>query len=111
MAAARCDITIEQNATFTLILTWKDSNGEAVNLTGCTAAAQIRSGYTAAEAALSLATEITPGEGKVTLTASATATAAYTLQGGVWDLIVTTADGNVTRLLKGNVKLSQAVTR
>ena len=43
MAAAKLDIYIEQGATFTLGLVWKDANTDPIDLTGYTARMQLRS--------------------------------------------------------------------
>ena len=47
MAAGLYDITIEQGATFQMNLTWKDSTGSPVNITGYTARMQVRENYEA----------------------------------------------------------------
>ena len=47
-------ISIDQGATYSLALTYKDSAGAAINLTGYTAAMQIRSSYESTTTVLSL---------------------------------------------------------
>jgi len=78
----RFDITINQGATFELTITWKDSAGTAINLTGYTARMQVRETYSSATSIVSL-----------------TNAAGITL-GGV-----------VTRLLQGAATVSPEVTR
>lgn len=116
MAAANYDILIEQGATFLLHITYKDSLGVPINLTGFTARMQVRKKYSDTNALLTLTTEtgeITLGgaAGTVDLAAPATATEDVTVQCGVYDLELRNAAGVVTRLLQGNVTISPEVTK
>lgn len=124
MAAATYDFVIndegkpfiEQGATFTVPLVWKDSNGRLVDLTGYTARMQIRASVSAPDVLL----ELTSGNGRIvldiptatiTLKLTATETAAITWTKGVYDLEMMTSQGAVTRLLQGQVSVSKEVTR
>ena len=111
MPATRYDITIEQGATFSLVITWRNAAGALVDLTGYTAKMDIRQsvGGTLIKA-LASGSGITLGgaAGTITLTISATDTAAMTTD-GVYDLELTSA-GVVTRLIEGKVWLSEQVT-
>lgn len=115
MSAATHNITIEQGATFTLNLIWKDSNNTPVNLTGYTARMQVRHRYSSTDTLLSLTTEnggITLGgsAGTIAVVASATATAAISDRAGFYDLELVNA-GVVTRLVQGVVSITPEVTR
>jgi|Laugrefabdmm15sn_1035127.scaffolds.fasta_scaffold11175_4 hypothetical protein len=111
------NLVIQQGATLSLAITWKDSTGTAINLTGYTARMQARSTYDTATAILSLtsaAGDIVLGgvAGTITITASATVTAALTAPwSGVWDLELVSGGGVVTRLLEGAASVSPEVTR
>ena len=74
----RFDITINQGATFELTITWKDSAGTAINLSGYTARMQVRETYSSATSIVSLtnAAGITLGgaAGTVAILISATTT-------------------------------------
>ena len=111
------DLVIQQGATFSLAITWKDSTGAAINLTGYTARMQARSTYDATTSILSLTSasgDIVLGgaAGTITITASATITAALTAPfSGVFDLELVSGSGVVTRLLEGAVSISPEVTR
>lgn len=110
------DAAIEVGATLDRPLIWKDGAGVVMNLTGYTARMQVRQNVAAADALLDLTTEnggivITPLSGLITLTQSATLTAAYTWRRGVYDLELIDPDGNVTRLLQGEIETSAEVTR
>jgi len=115
MAATTYDLTIEQGATFSLVITYKD-NGVAVNLTGYTARMQVRATLESASTLVELTTansRIALGgtAGTITLTISATDTAALTAGRGVYDLELVSGSGIVTRLLQGVATISRNVTR
>lgn len=119
MSACDCcheyDLCIPQGATFSRVIRWK-ADGANVNLTGYTARAQIRPTAASATTTLSLTTEngrITLGgaAGTITLTISATDTAAIAAGRYVYDLELVSAGGIVTRLLQGVVTVSANVTR
>jgi hypothetical protein len=111
------NLEINQGATLALVATWKDSAGTAVNLTGYTARLNVRETYSSSSAILTLTTEnsgITLGgsAGTITLSASATTTAALTAPfSGVYDLELVSGGGVVTRLLEGVATVSPEVTR
>lgn len=119
MSACNCgnnyDLCIAQGATFQKVITWK-SNGTLVDLTGYTARSQIRATADAATPLIELTTangRITLGNaaGTITLTISASDTAALTAGRGVYDLELVAANGTVTRLLQGVVTISRNITR
>lgn len=119
MSACNCgnayDLCIQQGATFTRVITWKQ-DGALVNLTGYTARMQLRATTEAAQALIELTTannRITLGgsAGTITLTISATDTAALTAGRAVYDLELVSAGGIVTNLLGGVVNILRNVTR
>lgn len=115
MPAGLYNITAEQGATFTRSLTWNNSAGSPINLTGYTARMQVRQDYSSTSAVLTLTTEnsgITLGGalGTIILSASATAMAALTAGAYVYDLEL--VNGNVvTRLVQGAFAVNAEVTR
>jgi hypothetical protein len=116
MSASIYNINIEQGATFTRTITWKDSAGAAINLTGYTARMQIRERVESSTALVSLTSSsgITLGgaAGTVVITITATQTDALpNMKKGVYDLELVSAGGIVTRLLQGEVVVSPQVTR
>ena len=116
MTAGTYTITIEQGATFSLPITWKDQLGNAVNLTGYTARLQVREEVESATPFLTLTTEnggiaLGGAAGTITLTVTATATAALTASKGVYDLELISGGGVITRLLEGLVVIKKEVTR
>ena len=109
------DLCIPQGATFSRVIKWK-ADGSLVNLTGYIARAQIRPTAASATTTLSLTTENTRialggTAGTITLSISATDTAALTAGRYVYDLELVSAGGIVTRLLQGIVTVSANVTR
>jgi hypothetical protein len=115
MAAGTLDFTIEQGATFNLLLTWKINN-VAVNLTGYTARLQARIDVEEIETVLSLTTAnggITLGGALGTISLDQTATQTTLLPAGtyVYDLELIAANATVTRLVQGELLISAEVTR
>jgi selenophosphate synthetase-related protein len=115
MAAGVYDITIEQGATFTMSLTWKDSTGSPVNLTGYTARMQVRENYEAESTLVSLTSsggDITLGGalGTIAVTIAASATQLLQLDEAVYDLELVNG-ATVTRLIQGRAIISREVTR
>jgi len=116
MAAGALDITIEQGATWNLVLTWK-INGSAVNLTSYIARMQVRVDVDDSETVLSLTTDAGGGIslggalGTITLSRSATQTAALATGEFVYDLELQSSGGEVTRLVQGSFTVTAEVTR
>lgn len=114
MAAGVYDITIEQGATFQMNLTWKDSTGTPVNLTGYSARMQVRTTYEAEDTLVSLVspTDITLGGalGTIAVVIAASATQLLQIDEAVYDLELVNGS-QVTRLLQGKATISREVTR
>lgn len=115
MPAGLYNITAEQGATLTRTITWKNTVGTPINLTGYTARMQVRNDYEAVTSLLTLTTEnggITLGgvAGTIVITASATATAALSAGSYVYDLELVLSDV-VTRLIQGSFVVNAEVTR
>ena len=115
MPAGNYDITCDQGATFSRVITWKNSNGTPIDLTNYTARMQVRANYPSTAVVLSLTTEnagIALGGvlGTITLAATATATAAIAADEYVYDLEMITGS-QVTRLVEGTFTVTPEVTR
>jgi len=99
-----------------LALSYKDSAGTAINLTGYTAAMQLRKTVSSATASLSLSSPssgivITGVTGLINITITATQTTALLPDLYVYDLEITSGAGVVTRLIEGSAIVSAEVTR
>jgi len=115
MTAATYNLLIDAGATYTKTFTYKDSAGDAIDLTGYTAALQARQqkGDVATILDLTIANGgITMGgaAGTILVTITDTLTSAMTVQRGVYDLLLTDGSGNITRLVEGYTILSLGVT-
>ena len=115
MAAGTLNFTIEQGATFNLLLTW-EIDGTPVNITNWTARLAARVDVEDSEVILSLTTTnggITLGGEAGTISLNQTATQTALLPAGtyVYDLELISAVGAVTRLVQGELNVSPEVTR
>jgi len=114
--ASTYNILVDQGSTYTLAVTYKDSSGTAINLTGYTAAMQLRENYDSATAVLSLSSPssgivITGASGLVTITMSAIQTAALSADTFLYDLEIASPASVKTRLIQGVVVVSAEVTK
>lgn len=115
------DLCIQQNATYSRVFTWTTyttgpttagTEPQPVDLTGYTAAMQIKAFPLASSVLYDASSDITLGgaAGTISLDIPATATAGFTWWDGVYDLLLTDSAGNVTRFASGSVSVSPGVT-
>ena len=109
--AAIANLTIDQGATFSSDVTVKDAQDNAFNLTGYTASAKLAKGFastrTRTNMTTSIATDATTGV--VTLSLTATETAALDAERYVYDLEITSG-ATVTRVIEGIITVRPQVT-
>jgi hypothetical protein len=117
VTAGQYSPTIEQGATFVRVVTCRDEAGTLLNLTGYSAAMQLREvpGSTPLISLTSPSGGIVLGGalGTITITLTATQTRAlisHTAQLVHYDLELTSPSGVVTRLLEGLVEVRPEVT-
>lgn len=117
MAAGKYDFIIEQGATFTRNVVWKDSSGVAVNLDGYTISGKIRRKPSDSSELVSFTCTITNasnGAFTFSLTASQTASLPVKANGEnlecVYDIEASTG-ATVYRLLNGVCTISAEVTK
>lgn len=112
--ADRYDFTLDQGSDWYLNITYKDSLGVPINLTGYTAALQFRLTPSDSTAALTLTSisgiTITPLTGTLDIHATATQTAALAAGKYSYDLELNNG-GVVTRIIQGTCTVSAEVTR
>tara|TARA_B100000925_G_C22010226_1_gene475900 strand:+ start:5861 stop:6199 length:339 start_codon:yes stop_codon:yes gene_type:complete len=110
--AAIANLTIDQGATFSSDVTVKDANGNAFDLTGYTAEAKMAKGYNSTRTRTSITSTINadPTTGIVTLSLTATETAALDAPARyVYDLEITSG-ATVTRVIEGIINIRPNVT-
>lgn len=115
MSAGIYNDTLDQGATYNLVLVYKNANDTPINLNGYSAYMQLRENFDSATADLTLSTAnggivIDGALGKLTITATATQTAALTSDYYLYDLEIV-SDSVVTRLLQGQLTVNSEVTR
>ena len=111
-------LTIQQGATFSLNVNYKDANGSTIDLSsGYTARMQGRTSHAASSTVFSLTNGggITLGSSdpNVVISIAATATDDFTApSSGVYDLeIVKTSSSEVFRILEGRFEITPEVSR
>lgn len=119
------DIYCDQGATFRRVITWKDSDGDPVDLSGYVARMMVRTAYGASSPTISLSSSVSgitlsPTAGQITIEITADATSGITMPSaggvtdawdGVYDLEMVAPTGDVTRLLEGRFIVSPEATR
>ena len=117
MSAGFHHFVIEQGATFSKVLTLKDSSDSLINLTGyASAEMDLRSAVDSTSEILTLTTgnsriALGGSAGTVTLTISASDTANLSVQDGVYDLEIVDGSSNVFRILEGTFSVRGNISR
>ena len=125
MAAGKYNILIEQGATYQVELQYRDSNNTPVDLTGYSGKMQIRPSAGSPISYLCLSSSLntdgtglnfsgsngttSPMSGSIGIYISAVTSSALSFSQAVYDLEIQSGSF-VTRLIQGNVQLSQEVT-
>lgn len=112
---ATLNLTFPQGATWTLSLTWNDDDGDPINLTGFSAAMQVRQTYRSTTPVVSVlsGSGITLGGALGTIAIRVPATSTDDIKAGryVYDFELTSGGGEVTRLIEGTLTVTPEVTR
>ena len=109
--ASISNIFIDQGATFTTTVTETDSNGDAVNLSGYSVAAQIRKTFLSSSATAFTATISNASSGEITISLTDTQTTALEAGRFVYDVLINASGGTKTRVVEGQVTVNPSVTR
>jgi hypothetical protein len=114
MSAGTWNIAVEQGADWAATVTW-EADGDPVDLTGYSAAMQVRKspGSVAALLELTDAAGLTLGGAAGTIEITITSAQLSAIEAGDWqyDLELTSASGVVTRVLQGRFVVDAEVTR
>ena len=106
------NLFIDQDADFTTTVTVNDSTGSALDLTNYTALAMIRKTYQSSTATTFTSSFVSPRTtGQITISLTDTQTAALESGRYVYDLVITDASGNKTRVVEGTATVNPSVSR
>ena len=113
--AGQKNFEVDQNATFSFIVEYKDNTGVPIDLTGSTAKMQVRDTKGGSKLAFSLTSPsggivITPLLGKLTIKMTPTQTNKLFYPKSSYDIMVTDSNANKIKLLEGFITLSRSVT-
>ena len=113
--AGQKNFEVDQNATFSFIVEYKDNDGLPIDLTGSTAKMQVRDTKGGSKLAFSLTSPaggitITPLLGKLTIKMTPTHTNKLFYPKSSYDIMVTDSNGNKIKMLEGFLTLSRSVT-
>lgn len=115
--ADQYNISVDQGATYFLVVTWKDSDGTPINLTGYTGRMQARQQYTSPDPPLFSLTSpnsgivIVAALGQVEITIAASVTTLFAAGQYVYDLEIVSPAGVVTRLIEGRCVVNPEVSK
>lgn len=106
---------VDQNATFTFVIEYKDSNGSPINLTGASAKLQVRDTKGGSKLAFTLTSPaggitIDAPNGKLTVRMTPTQTNKLFYPKSSYDLMLTDSNAVKTKLIEGFLTLSRSVT-
>ena len=107
------NLTIDQGASFKAEIDVKDSDGDALNLTGYTGAGQMRKTYSSSSKVdFTVEFKDPRSSGTLSILLSAAQTNAIKAGRYVYDVEVTkTSDSEVTRVIEGQIDVTPGVTR
>ena len=107
------NIFIDAGADYSTTVTVTDSTGSALNLTGYSAAAQIRKTYesTTATVSFTIAFNSDRTTGKFDMSLTSTQTGSIPHGRYVYDALITSGSGTKTRVVEGIVTINPRVTQ
>ena len=108
--ALKANITIDQGTSFATTIDVTDEEGNIVDLTGFTGAAQMRKHYTSSTY-YAFTVSISAGTGEVTLAMAANVTNNVAPGRYMFDCELNDGSGTISRLVEGIVTVTPGVTR
>ena len=109
--AAFSELTIDQGATFTVIVTVNDEQGDKLNLTSYTASSYVRKSYYSTTYTSFNVSISDAANGEITLSMLPSVTANLSSGRYVYDLVVTDSSNVKTRVVEGIVVVLPSVTK
>lgn len=107
--STRANIVIDQGTTFSTHIILNDAAGDPIDLSTYIVESQFRKSYNSVNA-YSFETGAN-SSGSITMSINATSSAAVPAGRYVYDLLVTDAYGNATRIMEGQVTINPSVSR
>lgn len=107
--ATKVNLVVDQGTTFTTSITFNDENGNTINFSTYSGSAQMRKHFTSSNST-SFSVSLT-SNGVVTLSLTANQTGNLVSGRYVYDLEVTDASNQISRLIEGIVTVTPNVTR
>ena len=107
--ATKVNLVVDQGSTFQTSVTFNDENGNTINFSTYSGAAQMRKHFTSSNS-VSFSVNMT-SNGVITLGLTANQTANLTSVRYVYDLEVTDSSNLISRLIEGIVTVTPNVTR
>jgi hypothetical protein len=109
--AILANIFIDQGTDFSITVDVTDSSGDILDMTNYTSAGQIRKTYSSSTVSATFNTTITASSGQVTLSLNDSVTTGLEAGRYVYDLNITSAGGQTTRVVEGQAIVTPGVTR
>ena len=121
MSAAKVNLIIEQGATFAKSILWKDSDGDAIDISGYTVTMQVRenldsvspilTGASGNGGTISITLEAGAVTGLIDILITAANTANLDFVKASYDIEANDGSDVITRLMEGTITLSKEITR
>ena len=113
--AGQKNFEVDQNATFSFVVEYKDENDNAIDLSGASAKMQVRDTKGGSKLAVTLTSPsggitIDGPNGKLTVKMTPTQTSKIFYPKSSYDVMVIDSNGNKIKLLEGFMTLSRSVT-
>lgn len=109
--ASFVELTIEQGADFSTMITINENTGNPQNLVSYTANSQLRKSYYSSTAYDLTSTIIDPENGVIAISMTSSNTANLTPGRMLYDLLITSQSGVKTRVVEGIAVIMPSVTR
>lgn len=113
--AGQKNFEVDQNATFSFVVEYKDENDNAIDLSGASAKMQVRDTKGGTKLAVTLTSPsggitIDGPNGKLTVKMTPTQTSKIFYPKSSYDVMVVDSNGNKIKLLEGFMTLNRSVT-
>lgn len=113
--AGQKNFEVDQNATFSFVVEYKDENDNAIDLSGASAKMQVRDTRGGTKLAVTLTSPsggitIDGPNGKLTVKMTPTQTSKIFYPKSSYDVMVVDSNGNKIKLLEGFMTLNRSVT-